>query len=369
MIGSGVVGAFTPRQMMKLSFDLMQQSANVFRFFLPAHDAQIAWQEFQNKLQTFTLFEYVDSVLDLPAAADVPLSALVAKLARLEPFLAVWAAEGIGHYHAERSGVSHGLLNDSRVGAAPEKSLIALHAGMGLSFANRVLETVPTRSAGSDLQSALQRFFYLCNKNSIEGYAGVAHESLGLVARNLYPHLVLSIDQELSSSDERLAGLFWHGVGRALYFAPTNFLPCSSSFLRAIEMAEREPVHDLGRTNAMAGLTWAMNLVNLRHPEVMENFLKQYGDQLCSTDAFSNGVSSSIVVWQDSAGNDSSLSQFRRHRPDPSTPRLVELWYRYVRAPSEDALQHFHPVLKRHSCLEEVFRYQSLSTLVARLEA
>src|SRR5207247_3295386 len=133
-----------------------------------------------------------------------------------------------------------------------------------------------------------------------------------LVARNLYPHLVSPIDRLLLQTDERLDGLFWHGVGRALYFAPTNFLPCGTSLLRAIQMTQREPAHSLGRLNALAGLVWAATLVNIRHPEIMENFINTHGDQFSMWEPFYNGVTSSIVVWQDSARDDTSVSQFCR---------------------------------------------------------
>ncbi len=357
---------------MKLSFDLMRESANLCRSFLPTRDSQIAWLEFQNKLQTFTLFEYADSLLDLPDGADVPLSVLTAKAAALGPYDAVWATEGIGHYYAERSRSRRGILTDpfkdGGTNTETGGSLIALHAGLGLSFANRMLKTLSARSSAAELRRTVREFFDLCRENSIDGYKGAAYEALGLVVRNLYPHLVSPIDHLLSETDESLAGLFWHGIGRALYFAPTNCLPSGTSFLRAIEMTQREPAHTLGRLNAMAGLIWAATLVNIRHPAIMENFVNTQGSQFSMWDAFYNGMTSSIVVWHDCAGDDSSLSQFYKYRCDSSSPGLVERWDRYVRRAGEDALLNVHPALKRHRRLDEVFRYQSLSELVERLE-
>ena len=131
-------------------------------------------------------------------------------------------------------------------------------------------------------------------------------------------------------------------------------------------MSWREPPHEQGRLNALAGLVWAMTLVNIRHPEIMETFLKHHGDQVSQSSAFSNGVSSSIMIWYDSAPNDPYLTAFRQYQPDPSKPALVQLWNSQVRVPCEDALQHYYGVLKDGVGLGEVFRYQHLPELVDR---
>ena len=58
--------ALTPRHMTKMTLEVMQQSAEVVKFLIPGRDNRIAWQEFQNKLQAFDLFEHVDVTLNLP---------------------------------------------------------------------------------------------------------------------------------------------------------------------------------------------------------------------------------------------------------------------------------------------------------------
>src|SRR5262245_7999514 len=50
----------TPRYLTKVSFDMMQQSAEVGRWLMPGRENRLAWQEFKNKLQAFDLFEHVD---------------------------------------------------------------------------------------------------------------------------------------------------------------------------------------------------------------------------------------------------------------------------------------------------------------------
>jgi hypothetical protein len=362
---------FTPREMMKAAFDVMQQSADTLGLLTQGQAGYVVWQEFKNKLQAFSLFEHVDSALNLPLGIYVPLIELVEKTSALESYPAIWATEGAGHYYAEtiweQNRVPHNLFRDGKASALPATSMTALHAGMGLSFANRALATIKSQSLVSEVHNAIQKFVALCEDNSRRGYFGAAYESLGLVARNLYPHMVGIIDRHLSEMDHDLLGYFWHGVGRALYFAPTNFLPCSSSPWRAVEMSERESPHELGRLNALAGLAWALTLVNIRQPEILEAFLKCHGDRLADSDAFSNGVMSSIIIWRHSAMNDSYITQLLQYQPDPSHARLVDLWNSQVRGPCEEAFQQCYDELKEHDCLGELFRYQSLPKLVAQL--
>jgi hypothetical protein len=364
--------ALTPRQMTKMTFEVMQQSAEVVKFLTPGRDARLAWQEFQNKLQAFDLFEHVDVTLNLPLGVEVPLTALVERAEVLGPYLAVWAWEGLGRYYAEThweyEGTPRHLLTADHVRALPLRSLIPLHTGMGLSLADRLLATLEPQSSAGEVDTILRQFIALCEHNSREGYAGAALEALGLVTRLRHPQMVRSVDRQLSAVDPDIVGYFWHGVGRGLYFLPLNALPCSSSTWRAVEMVREEAPHTLGRLNALGGLTWALTLVNIRHPEILATFLKRYGDVLAADDAFSTGVSSSLMIWYDIERDDPYLRAFLQHQPDPSHPRLMQLWNSQVREPSQDALQRYYGVLKARHGLGEAFRHQALSALVDRLK-
>src|ERR1044071_8084565 len=206
----------------------------------------------------------------------------------------------------------------------------------------------------------LMKFIELCQHSSRSGYVEVACEALGLVTRNLYSHLVQVVDRQLHEIDEKLAGYFWHGVGRAIYFAPTNFLPFNNSPWRAVEMAQREPPHEVGRLNALVGLVWALTLVNIYQPKILETLLRRHGRELSQQDALANGVSSAVIIWLDSTGDHSCLDALFQHRPDSDLNRL---WTEQVLQPGQNALQRFYPVIKKQNWLGEVFQYQSLPEL------
>jgi len=357
--------------MMKMSFDMIGGLVDMLGLVMPRCDSRAALQEFNNKLQAFSLFEYADMVLGRSPATQSTLITLVEKAFELDGFHAIWATEGLGQFYAEkaweREKGPRKLLSDQVVRCLPSCSLPALHAGMGLSIANRLIGTIDLNTPPSKIRDVLQAFIRICQDNSREGYTGAAYESLGLAVRNLYPHLVHTIDVHIAEIDLELADYFWHGVGRGIYFAPTNFLPITNSLCRAVTMAQQEPRHELGRINAMAGLAWAATLVNIRQPEIMETILKYWGPQLSNGEAFANGVGSSVIIWSHSVPVDPHLAAFRRHSPDPSNPAAVELWNKWVRGPCEMALRHYAGIVEEHNSFGELFRYQSLPDFVCLL--
>jgi hypothetical protein len=365
--------AFTPRSVMKMTFDMMQQSAEAISLFVPGHESRLAWQEFRNKLQAFSSFEYVDSTLQLSGKTEISLQELVERTEALGPYLSVWATEGLGNYFAEtfleRGKAPRNLLKGERADALPARGLAALHAGMGLAIANYLLRKIEPQSSESEIRRVLEQFVALCQDNSRDGYDRAAFEALGLVTRNLYPQLIPVLERHLSETSDNLSGYFWHGIGRAIYFAPTNSLPDNNSMRRALTMTQQEPPHEMGRRNALAGLCWALTLVNIRQPEILELFLKQHGDHLSDSHAFINGVSSSVMIWRDSARGDTYLDALCQHEPDSSDATLAERWEQMVRRPCLEALQRVYPVLKKQRRLGEVFHYLDLCALVRQLES
>jgi hypothetical protein len=345
---------------------LLRQAAAVMRFLASGQDARLAWQEFQQKLQVFAWVRNVEAVLGLPADGSyVAPEELVRRAYALDAFPALWAVEGAGHYYAASAWVGdgdpHGLLTDGRTAAAPAKSLTMLHAGIGLAFAERLLKKVTTASQREEVRETLRRFLQLCRANSRAGYVGAALESLGLVARVFHSReLVAVLDRELAPLDEEALGCFWHGVGRGIYFSPTYFLPFAGEPWPAVQMCRGEAPHQTGRLNALAGLTWAMTLVNMREPAVMEAVVCQHGEELLPDGAFANGVSSAIVMRYDTTPEAPFLGAFCRHVPTDEAVR--SLWDRLVRGPCEEAINQRHGALKKAGRLGEVFGYQPNSS-------
>jgi hypothetical protein len=335
--------------------------ARFISLFIPGKEGRLTWTEFKNKFEVFELVQRTSSLLHIGNSVP-PLLELVRRAYNLEPYAALWGLEGLGKYYADtfwqRDEMPDQILSRKTVGDLPSGSLPMLHAGAGLSFASHVFDPLHNDPKDvSAIAAALRQFLALCRNNSRPGYLGAAIESLGLVLRELYPNLVLVVDHLLCSLDEDAVAYFWHGVGRAIYFSPDNFLPSHNASWRALKMCEEDAgPHKVAETNCRAGLAWAITLVNLRQPEIMESLLQRQRDCLAMDDSFASGVAGALILRYDTTPDDSSLSAFCGHRVD-TPPELVECWRRQVSDTCQTGLQTTYPRLKAHHKLDHIFRY------------
>jgi hypothetical protein len=356
-----------PGNILRLGSDALRQGVQLSRILLP-DQANLAWQELKNKLEVFILVKNLESILHLPTGQFIPLPQLVEKAYTVSPFSALWAVEGLGHYYTDMywktKGVPHGLLSEEQA-PVPPKSLLMLHAGMGLAFADRLLGNLTSQATGDQVRSTLEYFLTLCRNNSRPGYLGAAIESLGLVTRDFYSDLVQRVEQQLRQIAPEFLGFFWHGVGRALYFSREYFMPVLRTVWSGVDT---EVSNASDRLSAMAGLTWAVTLVNMRQPAIMENMVRSYIENSDLTEGFTNGVMSSIIMRADTTPDASFTSTFYQHRPRANDPRLAATWQNRIAIPAQVALHTYYPVLQQHHALDQVFRYQDLAALCAYLQ-
>ena len=97
-------------------------------------------------------------------------------------------------------------------------------------------------STPSEIRAVLQEFVTLVKNNSRKGYEGAAYESLGLLTRFWHSPMVKIVDQHMQDVEPEAVGYFWHGVGRALYFFPTYFVPGLLSAWVPVERSEERRV-------------------------------------------------------------------------------------------------------------------------------
>ena len=334
-----------------------RQSAELLSAALPA-PSRATWQEVRNKLEAFEHFQFVDQILDFRGlsrrASD--LRDRVEAAERCGPFMTLWLTEGLGYAFAEaawQAGEPRDLLRRSSLDELPAESLIPLHTGMGLSLARRLLPDLDPPSPAA-VSAALERYERLCRSNARDGFALASYEALGLIVRHLAGEAVGEIDRALARAGdgEKHRGAFWHGLGRGLYFVVTQTLPGSTG--RAVAKARREAPDAAARLNALAGLAWAVALVNFRQPEVLERFLEDQQFRGAEGDAVAHGIASAFLLWADAAGRETFFEAFRHHRPGAGA---AELWRRRVSEPCEQALERWHEI-KRGAGPGEIFQYR-----------
>ncbi len=351
-------------QPMKL---VMPQMAASIAAFVPGQDASLVRRECEAKMQVMQLVLDVRKVCP-DKNVSVPLGETVAKGYALGSFPALWAVEGIGHDLVEsrhhRGESLTELLTSADLAGLPEGSLTMLHAGVGLGLAEIALEDLRPESSPEKIDAALQWFLKVCASASRPAYLGCALESLGLVTRHFHGHtMVLALDRRLEMMDASLRGFFWHGVGRALYFSPENMVPNLTSAWPVVAMCGRLAPHDLARENMIAGVAWAMTMVNLKQPVVLEGFLKKHGVGFGDTDAFANGVMSALIMRKDTTPDEEHIASMLAYQPAPGDSRLEALWNRLFKQSAVRALDEYYPAIKQKGRLGEIFRFQALAEL------
>jgi hypothetical protein len=338
-------------------------SADSLRFVIPGQLGVDAWRELADKLQVYRLVRRVGERIGVPGAGEpFDLAALVARAYALDDYSALWAVEGLGHdyaLHAWSPGAAPpaGLLRQAPTASVPLPSLTMLHAGIGLAFAQRLLGDLPPGAGDEVVRATVAEVLRLCRANSRPGYVGAALESLGLVTRTFHADRLDSVDAALCELGEPEARCFlWHGVGRALYFLPINFLPWGDTTARPFEMGLAEAPNDELADDVMAGLGWAFTLVAMRRPELMDRLLLAvHGDVLRDRPGFANGVASSLAMRQDTTPDAELQRRFLAHRPRVA----VADWEQLVRRPGVHAVEEIWPRLRQDGRLGEIFRFQA----------
>lgn len=341
--------------LLKSFFLLSKAAARTF----PGKERKWAWQGLSYKIQAYSFFEHVNIILDLKPQTQWSLEGALERIQAFPPEYRVWAVEGVGYIYAERilkqTELPDGLLQNKNL---PRWSLGSLHSGMGMLFAIWFLQNFKKRDSSAISSGVLEQYLSLASENTMPGYREIPVESLGFITRLMHPQQVPVIDKILQEINRDFAAYFWHGVGRALCFLPENMRPGRTFPNRAVEMAGKEAPHEPGYLNVLSGLGWPLTLVNIKEPRILEYVLTYHRDRLLENDAFSKGVSSAIVLLQESIRDKTLISSFLEHKPDSSVPGLLDAWEQMIKNPCKRALEDYYPYLKKQNCWSEVFKYR-----------
>jgi hypothetical protein len=371
MFGAVQWDMLAPTRVVATVADIAFHSGDLLALAAPGRACRGAWREGFNKLRTFLLFSAASEYMSGSGDPASRLPVIIESVLRLDSYRGLWMTEGLGYFCSSAAlqcyGSPRGLLGPDRNFAIPDRCLIPLHTGMGLAFAMHEIQSMNPSTTALDIRRHVEGYLALCTANSAPGYAGAAVESLGLVARNLRPRLVSAIAEELAPFGKDTLSRFWHGFGRGLYFSPMNVLPCTSTAWPSVRVARREPHCDLGRSNALAGLAWAVTLVNIRQPEVIEWFINRHRRDLTDSSAFASGVRSAAAVWHDWAPQSQYLQALCRYQPRRVTPSAASQWDRYARSPCGEDFRELYRLLKTENMLDELFHFSGLNSNTARV--
>jgi hypothetical protein len=253
--------------------DAMGRIAGFFRGSPGSGDGKTRWLELQNKISAYRLFQGRDRrgrTMEMDA------------MCRLDHYSRLFAAEGHS-YRKARAGMF-------ALEALPGLSPISIHAGAGLALAEKALASIEARNPEEEV---LAEFCAECDRVSLKGFRGIIQEVFGLAVRTMYPHLLERLDGCLRRTDADFCERFWHGVGRGIYFAPCNIPPFRALPWSGMAMCLREAPHESARRNALSGFCFALTMVNLRTPAVLEAFFRHHAGYLADC---LDGVQAALAV-------------------------------------------------------------------------
>ncbi len=341
--------------------EMMQQSGRLMSAFMPGRGLLWDWPELDNKIEAFRLFQSADRELRLPVD-HTPLDEVVDRTLAGDAFRAIWMLEGVGYIKGTASSLSvKGLLTEGPSSRLPDRAMIPLHAGMGTAFGEKLFGGLGSQPSQTQVRETVQRFLEVCRANCRPGWEDACIESGGLVVRLLYPSLAAAVSAEMERIDPVLRPLFWHGVGRSLYFQPMNFLPLAGAHRRMLNSAAQETGRPEDRRNVLAGLIWAVTLVNLPQPPVVRS-LALICSELKMRDEFNNGLISALLVWRHMAPGDLRyLKNYMRPLTDHGLQAV--LWNQWIDTPAREALDDFFPGLERRNNIPSLYSFRTSEEL------
>lgn len=347
-------------QVQNLAASAMRRSTDAARISLSPQATAATMIEIRNKAEVYFLVRGNRHTLGIPSTYPdpFPLSFYLERAYDRDDFPALFAVEGLGREFGRSqvrkdSSVSGLLLEDAHL-PLPRKSILMLHAGLGMSFAKDLLDNLPRQAGRAELETAIDQFVALCRRNSSPGYQIAALEPLGLVTRTFHARLTRDVDEVLAARHPELRRLYWHGAGRAIYFLAQNALPCATwdSFLQC----EQECVDALSREELFAGQAWAFSMVNLREPAVLlQLFVTPHANDHPLPGAFRRGIASAIVMREETTPGTSMITKLLEF--DAISEKSRDAWHSFVLDPARDALAKLADTTSAAAWMNETFQF------------
>jgi len=116
------------------------------------------------------------------------------------------------------------------------------------------------------------------------------------------------------------------------------------------------------RRQVLAGLIWAVTLVNLPQPEVIRSLI-QICSELSSSELsmeaeFTNGLVSALLAWRHMAPGDlRHIANYTRLLP--TQDRQSVLWKAWIETPARDALENIFPGLEHRNNIPALYTYRT----------
>ena len=232
-------------------------------------------------------------------------------------FEVLWATEGLGYWNA-KSALKQAnpnrpvdLFISNRL---PTRCRGIFHVGSTIALAEHCIRRA-VKDSPEDLEGALQSYLRTCRERSPEAFRGIEAESLGFVTVTLFPEVLYRAADVLVKYHRPMRKYFWHGVGRGFYFKYPQVLDGPGRTWSALKWILKMPVDPEDGAEALVGFSWALVLVNLRHPSVICDRVDALCTSECDTEPLVRGVGEAFLCWHRWTGWEENLERIRTFAP------------------------------------------------------
>jgi hypothetical protein len=295
--------------------------------------ARVTGGELRLKLEAYEIYRRASSI-GRENGRLLPLGEAVARALRGPAGRILWTVEGLGHDDAARRATGGGTAWLAEgLAATPPVVRVPLVTGFGMALAEQRLPSLSAASA-ADRERGVAHELAEWRAALPPAWAELLIEAQGFAARLLHPRLLGPLAGAWRSQGPEAGDCFWHGAGRAAYFSIGHVVPGSAPSWRGALFVET--ADDAIRTNLLSGLAFAVALVAMRAPHVLEAMLRDHAGRPDLLAAIRHGVTSAIVVWHAAAAHDPVLAAWRAH--PPASAEAARLWGEWIAGPCDAAL-------------------------------
>jgi hypothetical protein len=136
-------------------------------------------------------------------------------------------------------------------------------------------------------------------------------------------------------------------------------MPCSSVIFPGLYRLKQECPHRLARANILAGLAWAVALVNIRDPDVIAAFIRRNVSGPLEREAFADGMQSAATIWRDWSPYSPLLQSLCDYRPANGSQETRLLWDQTGRGHCSEEFEAAYHRLKQRGSMDELFQFRA----------
>jgi len=320
--------------------DLFRLAGRLRSSGLEREQRQAVEAEFSRMLSVFRVFREADRSPQLHSPPPARLPEFLQQAIGREDTSLQWLIEGAGYRYGHwlLQGKEPGFKSEDLLSQLPKGSARAFYMGVGLYVGHAYMG----RWEKADREpAAVARDLdeLAAHHPELVRYQAPVIDSTGFVLCLISPRALKQVDAALSQQQSGLDRHLWTGAGRAIYFRYPRALYPRGGDWPGVQRILAEAPRPSCREAALSGLGFAVTLINMGQPELLEDFIRKHIGSLSADPGFSDGVQEVLDMWHSLWGRDAVIQALSAHETPDLDADAAGYWLSAVREPARRILQ------------------------------